>query len=51
MTWKAQAAKYASENAPGTYGECSKCVRIAIQKAKGRLYNDGTSQQRIMVQS
>ena len=32
--WKSKAAKYAYDDAPGTYGECAKYVRKAIQKAR-----------------
>ena len=32
--WKSEAAEIAYDDAPGTYGECAKYVRKAIQKAR-----------------
>lgn len=35
MNWKSSAASIAYNNAPGTYAECAKYVRKAIQAARG----------------
>lgn len=32
--WKKEAGRIAKENITGTYGDCAKFVRVAIQKAR-----------------